>query len=70
MPQRKTSLADDVLNAHEKLFAERLAQKLVALVEEEWIAAGGAHVIRPQAKAAALRLAVAGVSKLPNRKPS
>ena len=68
-PQRKKPVATEDLNPHEKLFAERLAQKLVALVEAEWIDAGGAHAIRPLALATALRIALAGAAKLPDRKP-
>jgi hypothetical protein len=61
MPQRKKPLAaaDTDLNAHEKLFAERVAQKVLAMVDDEWKAAGGAKAIRPVAMAAALRIALA-----------
>jgi hypothetical protein len=49
MPYRKKPLATDKdLSAAEKLFAERVAQKVLAMVEDEWRAAGGANTIRPQ----------------------
>jgi hypothetical protein len=51
------------LNAHEKLFAERVAQKLLAMVEDEWKAAGGEKAIRPQAMAEALRIALASAGQ-------
>jgi hypothetical protein len=54
--------ADDKanLNDHEKLFAERLAPKLLALATDERKAAGGTTPgIRPRAIAAALRIALA-----------
>jgi hypothetical protein len=40
-PLPKPADAKSDLNAHEKLFAERVAQKVLALVNDEWIAAGG-----------------------------
>jgi hypothetical protein len=65
MPQRKKPLAttDKDLNAHEKLFAERIAQKVLAMLNDEWIAAGGARSIRQRALAATLRIALAGVGR-------
>jgi hypothetical protein len=68
--------ADDKanLNDHEKLFAERLAPKLLALATDEWKAAGGTTPgIRPRAIAEALRIALAGATETPKRgarKPS
>ena len=49
------------LNAHEEFFAERVAQKMTALVNDEWIAAGGERLMRPQAVATALQIALDGV---------
>ncbi|HSZ59931.1 MAG TPA: hypothetical protein VK797_30090 [Tepidisphaeraceae bacterium] len=65
MPQRKKPLAptDKDLNAHEKLFAERVARKVLTMVDDEWIAAGGAGSIRPQAVAEALRIALASAER-------
>ncbi|HSZ58072.1 MAG TPA: hypothetical protein VK797_20580 [Tepidisphaeraceae bacterium] len=69
---RRCDKAD--LNDHEKLFAERLAPKLLALATDERKAAGGTTSgIRPRAIAEALRIALAGATEAPKRgarKPS